>query len=166
MGEQRVERIRALAGGGLSAWREAQTTGGLREHGPRRAAVVAGLARRWRLELDEQVEAVVVRHAPGGRRLRLLLGTALDRSRATAGVRALLADEGVDLALDGLLAGHVAEDLAALGVPSPARSAADLLGELAAVTAAEDAAGRVLRSERRALLAAPAPRRRLRLAWA
>ena len=165
--EERVERIRALAGGGLTTWREAQTTGDLAERGPRRAALVQGLVRRWHHSLDLQLESVLERELPGEQRARLLVGVWLDVARATQGVRAVVAREGADLthAQRPLLA-MLEEDLRAAGAPDPARSARDLLREVEAVAAAEDRAGRPLPRERRALFAHRRPRRLPRLVWA
>lgn len=148
----------------VAAWRYVDTHGELMPGAYDRPAPVADLAahahQRLAVALDEPLEA----HAPGAQRLPALLTAWLDLARATPRVRAFLereADGRARALLDRQrrqVVGLLAEDLAALGSPEPQRSAVDLLGEATAVAALEDAAGRRLRHERAALLAAPGPR--------
>lgn len=147
---------------GLGAWREVSRTGAL--HGdPDPDGTAVGLVRRWHQHLAVAIDLPMERLEPGPDRLPALLAAWLDLARRTEPVRAHVAATGGPRAeaesrrQSALLAGLLAEDLALMGTPEPRRSATDLLGEMAAVAAAEDAAGRELSSARRALLGAPAP---------
>lgn len=147
----------------VAAWRYVDAHGELMPGAYDRPALLADLAahahQRLAVALDEALEA----HPPGEERLPAILSAWLDLARATPRVRAFLEAEAEGRArvlLDRQrrqVVGLLAEDLAALGLPDPQRSAADLLGEAAAVAALEDAAGRRLRHERAALLTGPAP---------
>lgn len=160
----------------VPAWRHVAATGDLPAGSYDRESAVADLAahagQRLAVLLDEPLESL----APGPLRLRTVLTAWFDAARDAARVHAFLDREagGRARALldrhDRLLLSVLADDLDALGVPDPRRSAADLLREARAVAALEHAAGKALRRERAALLAVPdrpAPRpslaRRLRL---
>lgn len=146
----------------LGAWREVTRTGTLADD-PDPDSTAAGLIRRWHQHLAVVIDLPIERCAPGAERLPKLVTAWLDLARRTAAVRAHIAVSagqraGVENARQSaLLADLLAEDLAALGALEPRRSAADLLQEIAAVAAAEDAAGRVLPDARRSLLGAAGP---------
>lgn len=155
---------------GLGAWREVSRTGAL-PGDPDPDSTAAGLIRRWHQHLAVAIDLPMERLQPGADRLPELVRAWLDLARRTEPVRRhIAATSGPRAAAETerqthLLAGLLAEDLALMGAPAPLRSAHDLLAELAAVAAAEDAAGRVLRDARRGLLGIePVPRRRFR-AW-
>lgn len=159
---------------GLGAWREVSRTGHLAgDADPDGTA--AGLIRRWHQHLAVAIDLPMERRTPGEERLPELVTAWLDLARRTAPIRAHVArTSGPRAAAEAarqrsLLAGLLAEDLAALGATDPHRAARDLLTEMAAVAAAEDAAGRVLTGPRRTLVGGsePAPRRRVRdrLSW-
>lgn len=165
----------AAAPTALGAWREVARTGTLAGD-PEPDRTAAGLVRRWHQHLAVAIDMPMERLAPGEERLPELLVAWLDLARRTSAVRAHIArTAGPRTATEqarqhDLLAGLLAQDLAALGAPLPRRSAIDLLSELAAVAAAEDAAGRVLRGARAQLLGSSggtfAPdRSRLDRAW-
>lgn len=147
----------AAAPTALGAWREVARTGTLADD-PHPDRTAAGLVRRWHQHLAVAVDLPMERLAPGEERLPELLTAWLDLARRTSAVRAHIArSAGPRTATEqarqhDLLAGLLAEDLAVLGAPLPRRSAVDLLSELAAVAAAEDAAGRALRGARAQLL--------------
>ena len=147
---------------GLGAWREVSRTGTL-PGDPDPDGTAAGLVRRWHQHLAVAIDLPMERLEPGPDRLPALLTAWLDLARRTEPVRAHVARTAGPRAQAeaqrqaDLLTGLLAEDLALMGVPEPRRSARDLLTELAAVAAAEDAAGRVLRDARRGLLGAEAP---------
>lgn len=147
---------------GLAAWREVARTGAL-PGDPDPDSTAAGLIRRWHQHLAVAIDLPMERLAAGEERLPELVGAWLDLARRTAAVRAhVAATTGPRARAEAvrqaeLLAGLLAEDLAVMGAPEPRRSAHDLLREMAAVAAAEDAAGRVLRDARRALLGGPRP---------
>ena len=147
---------------GLGAWREVSRTGAL-PGDPDPDGTAAGLVRRWHQHLAVAIDEPMERLEPGEDRLPALVTAWLDVARRTARVRAHIAATAGPRATaelqrqTALLAGLLAEDLALIGAPEPRRSARDLLGELAAVAAAEDAAGRELPSARRALLGDPEP---------
>lgn len=158
-----AEAARRMAGAtaptALGAWREVARTGRLvGDPDPDRTA--AGLVRRWHQHLAVAIDLPMERLAPGEDRLPELIAAWLDLARRTGAVREhILATGGPRTAAETvlqreLLAGLLAEDLAVLGAPLPRRSAMDLLTELASVAAAEDAAGRVLRSARAELIGA------------
>ena len=141
----------------LGAWREVARTGTIAGD-PDPDATAVGLVRRWYQHLAVAIDLPLERLAPGPERLQELQTAWLDLARRTAPVRRHLAATSGPRALTEtarqrtLLVGLLAEDLAALGAADPQRAAVELLGELAAVAAAEDAAGRVLREVRRSLL--------------
>lgn len=141
----------------LGAWREASRTGTIAAD-PDPDATAVGLIRRWYQHLAVVIDLPMERLAPGPERLQELQTAWLDLARRTAPVRAHVAATSGPRALAEaarqrrLLAGVLAEDLAVTGAVEPLHAAADLLGELAAVAAAEDAAGRVLRAARRPLV--------------
>ena len=142
----------------LGAWREVARTGTLAGD-PDPDSTAAGLVRRWHQHLAVAIDLPLERLAPGDERLRALVTAWLEVARRTEPVRAHVArTAGPRTAAETarqrvLLAGLLAEDLAVLGVPEPLRSAAGLVDQLAAVAAAEDAAGRPLRAARAALVA-------------
>lgn len=141
----------------LGAWREVSRTGTL-VGDPDPDSTAAGLVRRWHQHLAVVIDLPMERYAPGEERLPELLGNWLDLARRTTAVRAHIdATAGPRAQAErarqsALLVELLAEDLAALGAPLPRRSAADLLAELVAVVAQEDAAGRALPDVRRTLL--------------
>lgn len=143
----------------LGAWREVSRTGTLAGD-PDPDSTAAGLVRRWHQHLAVAVDLPLERSEPGEDRLPELVRAWLDLARRTEAVRRhLAATSGPRATAEAerqarLLAGLLAEDLALMGAPAPLRSARDLLAEMAAVAAAEDAAGRVLREARRSLLVA------------
>lgn len=97
--------------------------------------------------------------APGAQRLEEVVDVLLDLALGTSGARTLLstATGRARVLLDqqqALLVRMLGEDLAALGVPEPARAAVDLLGRIGDLVVLEDAAGRPLRRRRAALVAA------------
>lgn len=152
----------------IPAWRHVASSGDLPPGRYDRDAAVADLAahagQRLAVLLDEPLEAL----PPGPQRLRAVVTGWLDSLRDAARVHAFLdreADGRARVLLDRqlrLLVSVLVEDLDALGVPDPRRSAADLLREARAVAALEHTAGKALRRERAALLAVPvalAPRR-------
>lgn len=147
---------------GLGAWREVSRTGSL-PGDPDPDGTAAGLVRRWHQHLAVAIDLPMERLEPGADRLPALVTAWLDLARRTAAVRAHVAATGAARAQAEagrqreLLAGLLAEDLGLMGAPEPRRSAVDLLGEMAAVAAAEDAAGRELRSARRGLLGTSEP---------
>jgi hypothetical protein len=152
---------RGLAAAGrpmpLGAWREVSRTGTIGGD-PDPDATAVGLIRRWYQHLAVAIDVPMERLSPGPERLQELQTAWLDLARRTQPVRAHVAATSGARALAEssrqrtLLVGLLAEDLAAVGAVEPQRSAADLLDEVAAVAAAEDAAGRVLRGDRRSLL--------------
>lgn len=163
-----ADAVRAFAGGvrptSLGAWREVSRTGAL-PGDPDPDSTAAGLVRRWHQHLAVAIDLPMERLEPGADRLPELVRAWLDLARRTESVRRHVAlTSGPRAAAEAerqarLLAGLLAEDLALMGAPAPLRSAHDLLVELAAVAAAEDAVGRPLRDARRSLLGAePAPR--------
>ena len=169
-----ADAARAFAGGtrptSLGAWREVSRTGALPgDDDPDSTA--AGLVRRWHQHLAVAIDLPMERLQPGADRLPELVRAWLDLARRTEPVRAHVArTSGPRATAEAerqarLLAGLLAEDLALMGAPAPLRSAQDLLAELAAVAAAEDAAGRVLRDARRGLLGAEPERRRGVWTW-
>ena len=141
----------------LGAWREVMRTGTLVDD-PDPDSTAAGLVRRWHQHLAVVIDLPMERWAPGEQRLPELVGEWLDLARRTEPVRAHVAGTAgpraqAELARQrSLWAGLLAEDLAALGAPEPERSGLDLVEQLEAVAAAEDAAGRVLRDARATLL--------------
>ena len=145
---------------GLGAWREVSRTGSL-PGDPDPDGTAAGLVRRWHQHLAVAIDLPMERLQPGADRLPALVTAWLDLARRTEAVRAhLAATAGTRAQAETdrqrlLLAGLLAEDLALMGAPEPRRSAEDLLGEMAAVAAAEDAAGRELRTARSGLLGTP-----------
>lgn len=144
---------------GLGAWREVQRTGAL-PGDPEPDRTAAGLVRRWYQHLAVALDTPMERLTPGPERLPALVTAQLDLARRTENVRAHVAQTGGPLAAAeaerqrALLAGLLAQDLALMGAPQALRSARDLLAELDAVTAAEDAAGRPLPRLRRTLVQA------------
>lgn len=138
----------------LAAWEEVERTGDLSVEGARRRQLLGALAGRWHQVLAVEVDLPLDTLPPGGERLEALSLAWLDVARRTAPVRALLRreDVGTDTRLRSLFVSLLGDDLAALGAPSPLRSAADLLAQLEAVADLEERAGRALRRERRALL--------------
>jgi len=142
---------------GLGAWREVSRTGTLAGD-PDPDSTAAGFVRRWHQHLAVAMDLPMERLSPGEQRLPELVTAWLDLARRTAAVRQHVAATGGPRAAAetarqrALLAGLLGEDLAALDQPEPARRALELLDRMAAVAAAEDAAGRVLRPARRALL--------------
>jgi hypothetical protein len=144
------------------------------EHGELPATVeperaLAELAAHWQQRLAVALDAPLEQEPPGPVRLRRVLGAWLDLVRTAPRVHRLL--ESAARSKDAersarlvrrqrqVLRAVLAEDLAALGVPDPGRSAADLLDEAAAVAEREQLAGRVLRREREQLLGPAAPAR-------
>ena len=107
-----------------------------------RALPVEVLVSRWHQRLAVALDEPLERLDPGADRLPAVLAAYLDTQRATT----------VRPAAGRLFTGLLEEDLRHLGAVAPDRAAADLLGELDAVVALEDAAGRELPVERRALL--------------
>lgn len=146
----------------LDAWREVSRTGALPGN-PDPDGTAAGLVRHWHQHLAVAIDEPMERLEPGEDRLPALVTAWLDVARRTSLVRAHIAATAgpratVELQRQtALLAWLLAEDLALMGTSEPRRSALDLLGELTAVAAAEDAAGRELPSARRALLGNPEP---------
>jgi hypothetical protein len=144
----------------LGAWRAVSRTGGL-PGDPDPDSTAAGLVRRWHQHLAVAIDLPMERLAPGADRLPELVTAWLDLARRTEAVRRHVAATGgsrtaAEQARQAdLLTRLLAEDLALLGAVAPRRSAHDLLLQLQEVAAAEDAAGRVLRSARRTLVAAP-----------
>ena len=142
---------------GLGAWLQISRTGEL-PGDPDPDATAAGLVRRWHQHLAVAIDLPMERLAPGEQRLHALVSAWLDVARRTGSVRAHIAATGgsrTQAESDRqrrLLAGLLAEDLAVIGALDPHRAALDLLTEMAAVAAAEDAAGRELRGARRAVL--------------
>lgn len=142
---------------GLGAWREVMRSGAL-PGDPDPDATAAGLVRRWHQHLAVVIDLPMERWAPGADRLPQLLTEWLDLARRTAPVREHVAAHGgartqaEQARQRALLARLLAEDLDALGAPSPQRSAADLVQQLEQVAAAEDAAGRPLAEARRTLV--------------
>ena len=141
----------------LGAWREVSRTGTIAADSDPDATAV-GLIRRWYQHLAVAIDLPLERTAPGPERLQELQTAWLDLARRTEPVRAHVAATSGPRALAEadrqrtLLAGLLAEDLAVVGAVEPQRAAVDLLDELAAVAAAEDAAGQVLRGARRSLV--------------
>jgi hypothetical protein len=156
-----AERGRPL---GLGAWREVSATGALAgDTDP--DATAAGLVRRWHQHLAVAIDLPVERLSPGEERLHALSAAWLDHARRTARVRGYVerhrgprsdAETGRQRAL---LVQLLADDLAALGAAAPVRAAHDVLDDLAAVAAAEDAADAVLPALRAPLIAPPRPPR-------
>jgi len=156
-----AEAARRMAGAArplnLGAWRQVARTGAL-PGDPDPDGTGVGLVRRWHQHLAVAIDLPMERLEPGPDRLPALLTAWLDLARRTEAIRAHVAATGGPRTRAEserqtlLLAGLLAEDLALMGAPEPRRSALDLIGELTAVAAAEDAAGRVLRSARRTLL--------------
>ena len=150
----------------LGAWREVSRTGTI-QNDPDPDATAVGLVRRWYQHLAVAIDLPLERLAPGPERLRELQTAWLDLARRTSPVRAHVAATSGPRALAEaarqrtLLAGLLADDLAVLGAVEPQRAAADLVAELAAVAAAEDGAGRVLRGARRSLVGGEERRRLL-----
>jgi hypothetical protein len=142
---------------GLGAWREVSRTGTLAGD-PDPDSTAAGLVRRWYQHLAVAVDLPMEQRQPGEERLPELVTAWLDLARRTPEVRAhVTVTGGPRTAAESarqrdLLAGLLAEDLALLGAVHPRRAAVDLLTELAEVAAAEDAAGRVLKRARLAVL--------------
>lgn len=151
----------------LGAWREVSRTGAL-PGDPDPDSTAAGLIRRWHQHLAVAIDLPMERLEPGEDRLPELVRAWLDLARRTEPVRRHVALTSGPRATaeaerqERLLVGLLAEDLALMGAHAPLRSAHDLLSELAAVAATEDAAGKELRGARRSLLGAePEPRPRL-----
>ena len=148
----------------VPSWRHVAATGDLPPGSYDRDAAIADLAahagQRLAVLLDEPLEAL----PPGPQRLSTVVTAWLDGRREAARAHAFLdreADGRARVLLDrqeSLLTGVLAEDLEALGVPDPRRSATDLLREARAVAALEQRAGRPLRRERAALLSVPGSR--------
>lgn len=106
------------------------------------------LVSRWHQRLAVALDGPLEQLDPGADRIGAVVTAYLDTSRATT----VRPDPG------RVFLSVVAEDLHALGAVDPGRAAVDLLAELDAVVALEDAAGRVLPAERAALLPVPASR--------
>lgn len=145
---------------GLGAWREVSRTGSLLGD-PDPDSTAAGLVRRWHQHLAVAIDLPMERLAPGEERLPELVTAWLDLARRTERIRThVAATSGPRAAAESarqtsLLARLLSEDLALMGAPEPGRSAGDLLTEMAAVAAAEDAAGRPLPRLRAGLLGTP-----------
>jgi hypothetical protein len=107
-----------------------------------RALPVEVLVSRWHQRLAVALDEPLETRGPGADRLPAVLAAYLDTQRATT----------VRPAPGRLFTSLLEEDLRHLGAVAPDRAAADLLRELDAVVALEDAAGRELAAERRALL--------------
>lgn len=104
------------------------------------------LVSRWHQRLAVALDGPLEQLDPGADRIGPVVTAYLDTCRATT----------VRPHPGRLLLSVLAEDLHALGAVDADRAAVDLLVELDAVVALEDAAGRVLPSERAALLPTPA----------
>ena len=157
-----AEAARRMAGASrptpLGAWREIARTGAL-PGDPDPDSTAAGLVRRWHQHLAVAIDLPMERREPGEERLRELVVAWLDLARRTEPVRGHIArTSGPRSAAEAarqrlLLAGLLAEDLAAVGAADPERSAAELLDGLAGLAAEEDVAGRPLGAARAHLLA-------------
>lgn len=105
------------------------------------------LVSRWHQRLAVALDGPLEQLDPGAERSAAVVSAYLDTCRATT----------VRPRSGRVFLSVLADDLHALGALDPARAAVDLLAELDAVVALEDAAGRVLPAERAALLPAAAP---------
>jgi hypothetical protein len=110
---------------------------------------------RWHQRLAVALDAPLEQLDPGAERLPAVVTAYLDVQRAT----------DVRPVAGPLLLAVLEEDLAHLGAVAPRRAATDLLAELVAVVALEDAAGRALPEQRAALLPATATPVRARRSW-
>lgn len=104
------------------------------------------LVSRWHQRLAVALDGPLERLDPGAERSAAVVSAYLDTCRVTT-VRPHPGRVFLSL---------LAEDLHALDALDHTRAAVDLLAEMDAVVALEDAAGRVLPAERAALLPAPA----------